>query len=97
MIASIFLSLFMLFQVPTVTPTASPKPSETPRPKTVASAELLDEELSITKHSMRVGGRTLNYTVTTGYMPVKNERTARRKRSCFLWLTRSTIRLQNVR
>ena len=83
MIASIFLSLFMLFQVPTVTPTASPKPSETPRPKTVASAELLDEELSITKHSLRVGGRTLNYTVTTGYMPVRNERTGETEAKLF--------------
>ena len=36
----------MLFQTPVVSPTASPKPSETPRPKTVASAELLDEEPS---------------------------------------------------
>ena len=26
----------------------------------------------VTKHSLRVGPRTLNYTVTTGFMPIKN-------------------------
>jgi carboxypeptidase C (cathepsin A) len=26
----------------------------------------------VTKHTARVGGKTLNYTVTTGYMPIKN-------------------------
>ncbi len=83
MLASILLSLFMLFQVPTVSPTASPKPSETPKPKTVASAELLDEEPSITKHSLRVGGRQLNYTVTTGYMPIRNERTGETEAKLF--------------
>ncbi len=31
-----------------------------------------DEPAVVTKHSARVGGRSLNYTVTTGFMPIKN-------------------------
>ena len=29
----------------------------------------------VTKHSVRAGSRTLNYTVTTGFMPLKSEKT----------------------
>ncbi len=85
MLASILLSLFMLFQTPVTTPspTATPKPAETPPVKAVAAAELLDEKPSITKHSIRAGGRTLNYTVTTGYMPVRNERTGETEAKIF--------------
>jgi carboxypeptidase C (cathepsin A) len=70
MLASIFLSFFFLFQTPTVvtpTPAPSPKPSETPQVK--------EEPPVVTKHVLRVGGKTLNYTTTTGFMPIKNERT----------------------
>jgi carboxypeptidase C (cathepsin A) len=70
MLASIFLSFFFLFQTPTVvtpTPAPSPKPSETPQVK--------EEPPVVTKHTLRVGGKTLNYTTTTGFMPIKNERT----------------------
>jgi carboxypeptidase C (cathepsin A) len=66
MFTYIFLSLFFLFQIPT----ASPKPAETQKP-----AEQKEEQPSVTKHSIRVDGRQLNYTVTTGFMPIKNERT----------------------
>src|SRR6185503_19273978 len=31
-----------------------------------------DEPPVVTKHTARVGSRTLNYTVTTGFMPLKN-------------------------
>jgi len=71
MLASIFLSFFFLFQTPGMTasaiPASSPKPSETP--------QIREESPVITKHSLRVGNRTLNYTVTTGFMPVRNDRT----------------------
>ena len=70
MLASIFLSFFFLFQAPAMnapTPAPSPKPSETP--------QVREEPPVITKHSLRVGNRTLNYTVTTGFMPIRNERT----------------------
>src|SRR5687768_12669278 len=68
MLASIFLSFFFLFQTPvapTPAPTASPQPA----------AQIKDEPPVATKHSIRAGSRTLNYTVTTGYMPIRNERT----------------------
>lgn len=40
------------------------RPSPTPEQK--------EEPPVATKHSVRVGGRTLNYTTTTGFMPLKN-------------------------
>src|SRR5688572_11480160 len=66
MLASIFLPLLLLFQVPAV----SPRPSETPKPPEVAVIK--DEPPVVTRHSARVAGRTLNYSVTTGHMPIKN-------------------------
>lgn len=72
MISSFLLSLFFLFQVPTV----SPRVNETPRPTaTPTAASLLEIADSVTKHSIRVGGKQLNYTVTTGYMPIRNQQT----------------------
>lgn len=66
MIASIFLSFyFFLFQVPTVTA----RPAESPRPAPTQQAE---EAPVVRKQSMSVNGKTLNYTTTTGYMPIKN-------------------------
>jgi carboxypeptidase C (cathepsin A) len=72
MIASFFFSLFFLFQVPTTTvrPTETPRPSPTP-----SAASLMEVADSVTKHSIRVGGRQLNYTVTAGYMPIRNQQT----------------------
>lgn len=69
MIASIFLSFFLLFQVAS----PSPRPSETPKPAEPAPQK--EEPPVVTKHSARIGSRTLNYSVTTGFMPIKNERT----------------------
>jgi len=67
MLASIFLPVLLLFQAPTITP----KPTETPKPADTVIAQK-DEPPVVTKHSARVGARTLNYTVTTGFMPIKN-------------------------
>ncbi len=66
MLASIFLPLLLLFQVPGV----SPRPIDPPKPADVTAQK--DEPPVVTKHSARVGGRSLNYTVTTGFMPIKN-------------------------
>ena len=66
MLATLLLPFLLLFQL---TPTAAPapKPVETPRPAVAA-----EEPPVVTKHTVRVGQRTLNYTVTTGFMPIKN-------------------------
>lgn len=45
-----------------------PKPAETPRP----ADQIKDEAPVVTKHSINIGSKTLNYTVTTGFMPLKN-------------------------
>ena len=74
MIASIFLPILLLFQVPQPTSTPGPvagvpRQTETARP---AATPERDDPPVITRHSIRAGGRQLNYTVTTGYMPIKN-------------------------
>ena len=66
MLSTIFLSFLMLFQMPTAVP------SQTVAPKPV---EIKEEQPEIRKHTARVGARTLNYTTTTGFMPIRNERT----------------------
>ena len=65
MLLTILFSFLFFFQVPTVSPkpTESPKPAETPQK---------EEPPVVTKHSVRAGGRQLNYTVTTGFIPLKN-------------------------
>ncbi len=70
MIAAIFLPVLLLFQV---NPTAQPvtqKPPETPVVKPAVDAR--EESPVVSKRSVHVGTRTLSYTVTTGYMPLKN-------------------------
>ncbi|HRJ89570.1 MAG TPA: hypothetical protein PLN05_10210 [Pyrinomonadaceae bacterium] len=68
MLATAFLSTMFLFQAPV---TATPRPAESPKPAE-ASQQQRDEPPVVTKHSSRVGGRQLNYTVTTGFMPIRN-------------------------
>jgi carboxypeptidase C (cathepsin A) len=67
MLASILFSALLLFQAPAITP----RPTETPRPAADTAAQK-DEPPVVTKHTARVGGRSLSYTVTTGFMPIKN-------------------------
>jgi len=70
MLASIFLPILFLFQAPVVAAQPpAPRPTETPRPTATADKE---EPPVVTKHTVRAGGRTLNYTTTTGFMPIKN-------------------------
>ena len=83
MFASIFLSLFMLFQAPDVVADRFAETNGNAETEKVAAAEMLDEEPSVTKHSMRVGSRVLNYTVTTGFMPIKNEKTGETEAKLF--------------
>ncbi len=46
-----------------------------------------EPELSVTKHSITVDGRRLDYTVTTGYMPMKTEAGEVRARMFFMAYT----------
>ena len=50
-------------------PGASPTPAATPGERDPA---MTDGPPSVTRHEMRVGSRTLRYTVTTGVMPLKS-------------------------
>lgn len=67
MFAALFLPLVMLFQAPTV----APKPADTPKPEAIKHMPNDDPPVAV-KRSIRVGGRQLNYTVTTGFMPIRN-------------------------
>ncbi|MBP9665375.1 MAG: hypothetical protein KBD94_12215 [Pyrinomonadaceae bacterium] len=49
--------------------------AQTPSPSTSPAKPLdpkMDEPPVVSKHSIRVGSQTLNYTTTTGFMPIKN-------------------------
>ncbi len=69
MLATIFLPFILLFQIPT-TAQPVPRPTETPRP--AAATQQAEEPPVTAKHNVRVGGRQLSYTTTTGFMPIKN-------------------------
>ncbi|MGI8469228.1 MAG: S10 family peptidase [Pyrinomonadaceae bacterium] len=95
MLATVFLSFLFLFQTPEAAPmppTATPTPASQPVTTTttttkttppVSIAQMLDEPTSVQKHTMRVGGKTLNYTTTTGYMPIRNAQTGETEAKMF--------------
>lgn len=87
MIASIFLSFAFLFQTPTM-----PRPVETTTRQTETTrqaaaapsiSDMLNTPTSETKHSVSVGGRQLNYTVKTGFMPIMNQQTGETEAKIF--------------
>jgi len=54
-------------------PATASKPSTDDKPAAAASDKDWDgDKPVVTKHSIRAGGRTLNYTVTTGMMPIRS-------------------------
>ncbi|HEX8852319.1 MAG TPA: hypothetical protein VF754_02470, partial [Pyrinomonadaceae bacterium] len=53
----------------TPAPSASPQAQQRPAERDPA---MMDDRPVVTRHEIRVGGRTLRYTVTTGMMPLKN-------------------------
>ncbi len=70
MLASFLLPFFLFFQA---TPPQMPMAMPAAKPADVKPVpDVRDEPPVVTRHSMRVGARTLNYTVTTGFMPLKN-------------------------
>jgi carboxypeptidase C (cathepsin A) len=81
MIASIFLSFALfLFQ----TPSMPQRQTEAPRPNAAPTmADMLNTPTSETKHSVNASGRTLNYTVKTGFMPIMNQQTGETEAKIF--------------
>jgi carboxypeptidase C (cathepsin A) len=57
---------------PTASPTGSPAATNQPRGPQERPSPTPEEPPVVTKHEIRVGGRTLHYTATTGMMPIKN-------------------------
>jgi carboxypeptidase C (cathepsin A) len=62
------LHIAMSAQPPVASPT--PKPAESPQAKPLDPK--MDEPPIVTHHSVRAGGKQLAYTVTTGFLPLKN-------------------------
>lgn len=73
MVIRAFFVLAILFQIATF---AQPRPAETPRPSPSPSPQQVPDEPPVVKRqSVRINGRQLNYTTTTGFMPIKNATT----------------------
>lgn len=75
MLATLLLPFLIFFQVPGTQPSQRPQPVETAQPSptpTPRPSPSPEEPPIVTRHSVRVGNRTLTYTVTTGFMPLKN-------------------------
>jgi len=72
------LSALLLFQTPItssgIRPVESPRPQSTPAAEQKAP-ERQEEPPVVTKHSIRIGGRQINYTATAGFMPIRNATT----------------------
>ncbi|HMQ02719.1 MAG TPA: hypothetical protein PKD26_02225 [Pyrinomonadaceae bacterium] len=73
-LAFLFVSIPVYLSAQTPTPGGQPstRTAERPSPSPVPGVMPADEPPVVTKHSSRVGGRQLNYTVTTGFMPIRN-------------------------
>lgn len=76
MLSTIFLSTLLLFQA-SVIPPGGNRPAATPQPQPQAPVQARpsptpEEPPIVSKKSLRLGSRTLNYTATTGYMPIRN-------------------------
>jgi carboxypeptidase C (cathepsin A) len=52
-------------------PTAQPSPSQSPQSRPSPATEP-EQPPVVSRHTVRVGGRVLNYTTTTGFMPIRN-------------------------
>src|ERR1051326_2225777 len=68
-------SLLCLLQAaPAPPPAPRPSPPDTARPAPPPGAPLTEEKPVVTHHSIRLGARTLSYTVTAGMMPLRDEK-----------------------
>ena len=69
MIATLILPFLLFFQATPSTAAVTAKPQETPQ---AVKQPVAEEAPTVTKHSVRIGAKQLNYTVTAGFMPLKN-------------------------
>ena len=75
MLNSLLLSFAFLFFFQQPAPQQPQAPTaEAPKPA-LPMPPVLDEPPIVTKHSIKVGGKELRYTTTTGFMPIKNQQT----------------------
>ena len=72
---TLILSLLMAQQAPRGGRQQSPAPASTAEQARLAEAPkpLVEEKPVETKHELRAGGKTLNYTATAGMMPIKSQ------------------------
>lgn len=73
---ALLLALTLLVSMAAIAQTPAAKPSDDKKPE---SSKLLDPQMDkppvVTHHTSRAGGKTLTYTTTTGFMPIKNPQT----------------------
>ena len=78
MLASLLMPVLFLFQIPGASPTPAPTATPLPQPAVLptgirpAQPETREEPPIVVRRSVRTPSRTLTYTVTTGFMPIKN-------------------------
>src|SRR5437660_5493586 len=61
----------LLAQRPGGVPAPQNPPTDAAKPPAEPAKPLVDEKPVVTKHEIRVNGKTLSYTATTGLMPIK--------------------------
>ena len=78
MLASLLMPVLLLFQIPGASPTPGPtatpvsQPTVLPGGTRTTISDSREEPPIVVRRSVRTPSRTLVYTVTTGYMPIKN-------------------------
>ena len=85
-VSLLLLASFGLMPAQQPTPDATAKPVETPRPA-ASPAMMAEEPPVVTRHEMKVGGKTLAYKTTTGFMPIKNAQGETEARMFFMAYT----------
>ena len=55
------------------------------------SKEWKDDNLSVTKHQLKIGNDVLNYTTTTGYMTIKDEKDTLKANLFFIAYTKDGV------
>ena len=74
-------------QQPTPSPQATASPTVSPAPQRTPEQPKIEEPPVITKHEIKVGGKTLRYTATVGMMPIKNREGETEARMFFMAYT----------